>query len=174
MGDLYTYNRWRNHIDSGDLLLYRSKNLLGWAIRKFSHGNVNHAGLVINLKEFAGKEDRRWTLEALEHGIELNLLSKRLEEYKGNVWLYPLQDCYNDLRPQIGAWAAEKVGTPYDYGSLFKNIFGRVSVEANRFFCSEYAFMAYRDNGIKMNINKAPTPADMPSLGIFKDPVQLV
>jgi len=174
MGKLETYLKYRPQMKTGDLLLWKSRSVIGWLIRLFSRGNVNHAGLVLDLHEFAHLIDRRWTLEALEPGIVLHLLSRRLGKHDGSVWWYPLKDDYDYCRLDLGAWAIEKVGTPYDYGSLFKNALGRVSADANKFFCSEYAYMAYRENGINLDFEKAPRPADMPSFGIFEEPIQIL
>ena len=174
MENLEAYMKQRPQMKTGDLLLWKSSSVIGWLIRLFSSGNVNHAGLVLCLEEFAHLKDRRWTLEALEPGIVLHLLSRRLGKYDGSVWCYPLKEEYDYCRSDLGAWAIEKVGTPYDYGSLFKNALGRVSADANKFFCSEYAYMAYKENGLPVDFEKAPRPADMPSLGIFDEPVQIL
>jgi uncharacterized protein YycO len=173
MNDLKLYNSFREELNSGDLLLWKSHSVLGWLIRKFSRGNVNHAGLVIRLDQFSGLTDRRWTLEALGNGIMLNLLSRRLLEYDGRVYWYSLNPEYDSLRTKISEWAIEKSGVPYDYGSLFKNALGRVSADAKKFFCSEYCYMAYKESGIEFEFKKAPRPADMPLLGIFEEPVRI-
>lgn len=173
MANLELYMRYRSHMQTGDLLLWKSHTLLGWMIRLFSRGEVNHAGLVLKLEEFAHLKERRWTLEALEPGIVLHLISNRLAKFDGEVWWYPLKDEFYEHRANLGEWAIAMVGTPYDYGSLFKNALGRVSVNANRLFCSEYAYMAYKENGLPVYQKKAPRPADMPGLGIFKDKVKL-
>jgi len=174
MEKLDTYYKHRPMMQTGDLLLWKSRSVIGWLIRLFSSGNVNHAGLVLCLDEFAHLTDRRWTLEALEPGIVLSLISRRFEKYDGSAWWYPLKGEYNSCRHDLGEWAIEKVGTPYDYGSLFKNALGRVSADASKFFCSEYAYMAYKEVGLPVDLEKAPRPADMPGLGIFKEPTQIL
>jgi hypothetical protein len=173
MEKLDIYLEHRGEMQTGDLLLWKSRSIIGALIRFFSRGDFNHAGLVLKLEEFANLKDRRWTLEAMESGIVLHLLSRRLQAYDGEIWWYPLKDMFDYCRDDIGSWSIEKVGTPYDYGSLFKNALGRVSADAKSFFCSEYAFMAYRDNGIPVDFDKAPRPADMPLLDIFGPPVKL-
>jgi len=47
-------------------------------------------------------------------------------------------------------------------------------VEAERLFCSEYAYWCYGKSGIlpsDWQEKDSPTPGDMLSLGLFKDPV---
>lgn len=162
---LDTYNIIKDKMLTGDLLLWRANSLLGMAIRHFSKAEENHASLVMHFEQYEGGEHRRFTTEALRNGIVLNLLSKQLEQYDGKVWWYPLKDEWESRRAMIGTNALKYIGTPYDYGSLFRNAFGKVNADARRLFCSEYCFICYGLEG------KAPTPGDMPDLGIFKEPV---
>jgi hypothetical protein len=161
------YTDIKQQMKTGDLLLWRSNSLLGAAIRFFSKGTVNHASIVMCFPEYEGEECRRWTTEALEHGTVLNLLSRRLDDYDGQVWWYPLKDDWEQQRSIIGHRALEMIGIPYDYKSLFKNIVGKVSAEARRLFCSEYYYLSLGLQG------EAPTPADLPNLGIFKQEVKI-
>lgn len=167
------YNELKSTMRTGDCLLWRSNSILGWMIRLFTKAPVNHAGLIIRPGEHGHFKNRRFTIEALEKGIILRLLSERLRSFDGQVWLYPLKDEFDEYRSKIGAWALEKEGTPYDYRSLFKQIFGRVSADMREFFCSEFCYMAWRAVGINIKDQKAPRPGDIPDLGIFKEPVKL-
>jgi len=174
MGKLDLYIKERPDMKTGDLLQWRSESFLGAAIRFFSRANVNHSGLIISLNEYSGLVDRRFTLEALGSGIVLRLLSERVREHKGRLWLYPLKNEFDICRDAVAEWALLKVGTPYDYKSLLKQVAGRVSSNASRLFCSEYCFMAWKAAGIPVTSKKAPRPGDMPGLGIFKDPVRIL
>lgn len=160
---------------TGDCLLWRSRSALGWLIRKFSKAPVNHAGLVIRFASYAGIRDRRWTLEALSSGVELSLLSKALKDYKGQVVWLPLdpRGITTEQRDEMGSWAMLHHKTPYDFSSLFKQVLVRVSVDAKRFFCSEYCYLAWKAakiNGLP-KLKHAPRPGDLPLLGIFTSPV---
>lgn len=166
--DLHIYHLYRDQMKTGDLLLWRAHSLLGAAIRLFSKADVNHASLVMQFEQYEGAEKRRFTTEALSHGIVLNLLSKQLENYDGQVFWYPLDEPEPEYRQYIGIKALEYIGVPYDYQSLFRNAFGRVSADARRLFCSEYCFLCYGLQG------QAPTPGDMPYLGLFKEPVRIL
>lgn len=157
---------------TGDCLLYKSDTILGMLIRIFSP-KFNHAGLIVKFNQYQGKECRVWTLEALEHGVVLNYLSRRLMDFSGEVWLYPLKDEFADKQFLIGEFALCQAGQPYDYDSIFKNILGRVSVNARELFCSELDFMSWRFAGI-VSGDTAPRPGDIPGLGIFKEPIKII
>jgi len=170
MTDLTLYNSIKEKMQTGDCLLWQSRSIIGWLIRKFSHANVNHAGLIIKPHKMGYFLHRRFTIEALENGIQLRLLSERLRSFKGRVWLYPLKDEYNDLRDEIAIWAMSKEGTPYDYKSLFKQVAGRVKANVKELFCSEAVYFGYRHVNI-VDEQKAPRPGDIPSWDIFKEPL---
>lgn len=164
--NLYTY--YKDQMKTGDLLEWKSNTPLGFTIRAFTGQNVNHDSLVLRLTEYEGLERRRWTMEALENGTVLNLLSRRLEQFDGEVWWYPLKDEWNPKRGEIGERACKMVGIPYDYPSLFKNAFTRTMADAERLFCSEYCFLSWGLEG------EAPVPGKILELGIFKEGVQIL
>lgn len=168
MGEIqeaYAINR--DQMKTGDLLLWRSNSLLGMAIRYFSKGSVNHASMLIRLRDYEGQEKRVFTSEALEHGIVLNLLSKRMDEYDGEVWWLQLREEWDSKRSEIGVRAFQYMGVGYDYGSLFKNAICKVSTEASKLFCSEYYYLCLGQTG------KAPTPQDLMSFNWFNPPILL-
>ena len=170
--DLTAYLAIRPEINTGDLLEWGSSTIIGKAIRFVTRKDVNHDSLALRFDRFDGLLNRRFCLEALEHGIELNLLSRRLENFKGQVYWYKLKPEYNNKRSAIAGWALKQVGVKYDYGSLFKNLLGRVSTDARRFFCSEYYFMALEAVGI-LKADKAPRPGEFKAFGIHEPRVQI-
>ena len=165
------YSQQREEINSGDVILWKGTGLISRLIRLF--GGYSHASLVIRLEEFEGLIDRRFILEALASGIGLRLLSRRIEDYFGEAWWLPLKDEYSAAREKIVTWALNQVGTPYDFGSFFKNIFGKVSADGRRYFCSEFVFLAYREAGLVQG-KTAPRPGDIAKWNVFNEPVRLI
>jgi len=172
MSDLTLYKLYRPQMRSGDLIEWGSATAIGSMIRLFTRKHVNHSSLLLNLDHFSGLKDRRFVLEALEHGVELNLLSKRLKEFKGWVYWSALKPEYNDRRDAIASWALNRVGTEYDYSSLFANMFGAVSQDAKDFFCSEYYHMALASEGILPG-GKAARPGGFESFGVHEKAVRI-
>jgi hypothetical protein len=168
MNDLTAYNKVRDQMQTGDLLLWRSHSLLGLLIREFSDAPVNHASLIMRIEPYEGSEGRRFIAEALEHGVVLNLLSKRLAEEDGEAWWYPLDDEWAKKRQGIGERALKFMGTPYDYGALCELAIDKVKAGTDKMICSELYFesLGY--------VGDIPTPGQLPSLGIFKDPVKVL
>ena len=183
--DLYLNKKYL--IQTGDAIQWRSSTPLGWGIRFFArppkkyrkipYFTANHTSLAIIFGEY--DQDRRYTTEALNFGIDLNLLSRRLVMYKGEIWVLPLLLEYNHLRKDIGKVALSHMGIGYDYKSLFKQIHERVTVNKKALFCSEHYFIsvrsAFRKNELNdlENISKAPRPCDIPLLGIFSEPFRI-
>jgi hypothetical protein len=164
--DLVNYTIVKEQMQTGDLLLWSCNSIIGWAIKKYTKSNFSHASLVIRFDEYDGHA--RYNLEAGRHGTVLNVLSKTLEEYDGQVWWYPLKDDWNLKRKAIGDMSLSLVGTPYDFGSVLKFLLGSVSINTRRLFCSEYCYICYGFDG------KAPAPGDILKLGIFKEGIKII
>ena len=147
-------------MQSGDVVLWKGRGIISRLIRIWSE--YSHASLVLRLKEFENLKDRRFLLEALSSGIELRLLSRRLEEYSGEAWWFPLKSIYDrtGVRQEIATWALKQVGIKYDFDSLFRNALGRVSADAKQYFCSEFVYLAYKQAGL-VKRQKAPRPGDI-------------
>ena len=179
MNNMYMYELVKKDMKTADMLQWHSNSILGAVIRlktqkhrsdyeKENDININHTSMLIRLSEYEGEERRRWTQESLEHGVVLNLLRRRLERFDGHVWWYPLKPEYNEKRLEAGRRAMAIIGAPYDYQSLFRLIVSKVSVEARNFFCSENYLWCLGYDGIAL------TPNEMPKLGWWERPIQLI
>jgi len=171
--DLTKYKTIQNEIHSGDLIEWKSNNLVGRLIRLFTKKDVNHTSLCIRLQDCENYEKpHRFILEANARGIELHLLSKSIEGYNGRAYYYRLKPEHDAVREGIVQWALIQVGTKYDYKSLFKNILGSVNADAKRFFCSEFAYLAYRQVSI-VNDGKSPRPGEFGKFNLFLNRIEL-
>lgn len=154
------YSEIRDMIKTGDMLEWSSPSLLGKTIRFFTKQKVNHTSLAISFDDyFKDGINHKFVLEAESGGIELNLLSKLLKGYKGKCYWSQLKPEFDDKRFIIGRWALLQIGTKYDYTSLLKNAFCKVSAEAEKLFCSEYYYIALKEAGI-VPATKAPRPGE--------------
>jgi hypothetical protein len=142
MNDLSIYLSVRDSMKTGDILQWDSSSLLGAAIQSRKGGDINHTGIVIRLQEYEGLERRVFTLEALEDGVVLNLLSRRLESFNGHCYLLPLKSDYDCQRQVIGERALSCVGIPYDYFGIIEECFGNAQMGLEKLFCSETAWYA--------------------------------
>jgi len=171
---LSIYDKYREHMLSGDSLLYKTKGTIPSIIMWFTE--YSHAGLILHNGYNCGIDtDRVWTLEAEASGVEANWLREKLSSFQGEVYWYPLNIPDDDPRRDLVVeYARLKQGTKYDFGSLFKNIAGRVSVNARKLFCSELNYLAYYYSGLIKDTGVAPRPGDIPKFGIFKDPIRIM
>jgi hypothetical protein len=173
--DLSQYYGVQDQIKTGDLVEWRGTGLVARTIRLFTRRKVNHSSLIVRLPYKLC--ERRYMIEALEGGLEFRLLSKRLEDYAGEAWWYGLKPEYHPLRREIGQWAFDRLseGKGYDYQGLVAQIFGRVSADARRFFCSEFIDLAYQIHGIiGPDPHGARRPGDFVGLGIFEASAKLL
>lgn len=165
------YQKISSLIRSGDVILWKGTGLIAWTIRKFS-GDFSHASLVLRLDEFQGLTDRRWVLEATRIGVFPNLLSNAIKLH-GKPFLYPLKNEFSDKRDILVSWGLSHVGTGYDFWGVFRNIFGYVSANLRRMWCSEFVQLDYENAKIREKENKGSRPGDIAQWICFKEPVQI-
>jgi len=183
--ELNLYKKYQNKLRTGDLLSWSSDSVLGSLIQWFTNSDINHSGMVIRFQDYeeTDAQGRRFTLEAVR-GVELHLISRQMEGYKGSLYWHKLQDRFEDKRSLLGAVSLQYVGVDYDYSSLFKNAISRVSTNANKLFCSEYVYLTFKQCGFSLEVTdpelivqladgKAPTPADMHKLGWWDDRIKI-
>ena len=172
MNDLSKYLAVRDAMRTGDGLGFANNSLIGRAIMWRTKGDgpipLSHWGGIIRMSEYEGLERRRFTLEAMSIGFYPDILSTYIQRYDGHIWWYPLKEEWDPMRQAIGEKALALVGTRYDFGSLIKQAFARVSSNASRLFCSEAWQLIYGFKG------QALTPTGMHALGIFQAPVRIL
>lgn len=173
------YYKVRPKMGSGDLMEFASHGFIGNAIRFFTKKDVNHTAIVWHVDEFKRVRDRKFIMEALDFGIELNLMSCRLKEYKGDVYWYPLKEEYHPLRDEVASVCLLAEGRTdeirYDYLSLFRNMWTKVSVDVKKnSFCSEFAQWALQGAKIlSPPLEKALRPGEFDNLGIYHPRIKI-
>jgi len=174
---LDNYISVRKQIKTGDLVEFASASLVGRAIRWVTKRDVNHTALVISPRSFAGLRNRRILLEAMADGIVPNLLSDRILKTNGSIFWVPLAPEFDNRRDMIGEWAALEFlqfHPKYDFGSLFKNAIGRVSIDARKYFCSEFAHSSWIKAGILPSGMSAARPGEFGRFGVTLPRVRLL
>ena len=160
------YEAIRPWLATGTIILWQGDDLLGRAIRCFSR--FSHASLVVRSLDPQHAE-RVDIIEALPTGLELRHLSQRMQGYRGRVFAFRAFGLEDDVvQARVKSFALDQcaLAVPYDYAGLFANILGRVSEDAHRFFCSEFAAKALEQAGIARRAawgsGKAARPGDIP------------
>lgn len=165
------YQKIAPRIRTGDVILFKGADPFSWLIEKYSKGFC-HACICLRLEEFSALKNRRWILEAGALGVYPKLLSKIIEEHK-ETWLFPLKRKFNFKRDELASWGLSHIGAGYDYWGLFKNLFGYISPDLRRFFCSEFVYYDFAECGIIPKQKKAPRPGDIALWDCFKPMIRL-
>ena len=164
------YSDIRPNIRTGDCILWKGDSWVSRQILRFSA--YSHVSLVVRLDKYSAMADRVFLVEALGNGIVFRLLSERMKDYNGRVFFFGvnlLQHQRDDIRDSSLLNVTRNV--KYDYKSLFRNLAGRVNMDADKYICSEYVWAEW------LNVNfvkpfkptkrhpqgKAPTPGDLPN-----------
>jgi hypothetical protein len=73
------YTDVRQDIKQGDILLYKGRTFVSWAIKFFTRSEYSHAGIA------AKWNDRLMVMEAIRKGVIVNPLRRSVKRYKGDV-----------------------------------------------------------------------------------------
>ncbi|SDB03706.1 hypothetical protein SAMN05660653_00169 [Desulfonatronum thiosulfatophilum] len=170
-----TYKEIRPLLRTGDCVLWQSRGLVPWIIQRFTA--YSHAALVVRLDEYCGLKDRIFLVEAVSKGLVLSLLSGRIPATgKGRAFIFQPRTLYGYSQDKIrsDALTATARGVGYDFKGLFANVFGRVSTDAKRYFCSEVVWRKWDMAGVlrydnltesgqaALKAGQAPRPGDLP------------
>lgn len=179
------YNSVRDIFKTGDGLGFANTGFISKAIMLKTKKDadpqnqirLSHFGGLIRAGEYEGLERRRFTVEAMSIGFYPDILSKYIKNYPGHIYWYPLKDEWNKYRTLIGEEILLMIGTKYDWLAVGKQLFGKVSADARRMFCSEAWQIGYQNvaphlcndvGGIGL------TPTGIWKLGVFKSPIKLI
>ena len=173
-----TYDERRSKIHTGDTILWKGAGILSKCIMKFTP--FSHASLVVRFnqaKEVGGKlQSRVFLVEALSAGLQFRLLSQRLlEDVNAQAFHLPARMTMTQIElSREHALIECGKNVRYDYGSLLKNITGRVSSDASAYFCSEFVWLnwIYSEVIDDSPTDKAPRPGDLPSV-ILGTPIRI-
>jgi len=169
-----TYLQIRETIRNGDCILWQSRGIVPWIIQRFTA--YSHASLCVRF-DAPGMTDRVYMVEALSGGLKFTLLSERIAGMRGRAYLFQPSCLWgvNQERIRADTMTALSMGIKYDYKGLFGNLFGRVSEDAKRYFCSELVWAKWRKSGllgngcltdagkIALERNRAARPGDLPA-----------
>ena len=168
MRDLSQYDNLRPLIKTGDLVEFATTGFIGQSIMKRTKRNASHSSIVLRMP-YEGSP-RRYIIEAIRTGVEINLLSEVLQHCEGTCTWYGLKPEYDHLRERLGEFAIHKLAQhkKYDFTSILAQLFGRVRLNEERMFCTELCELDYIDSEIIQPDPKgARRPGDLPATGIF-------
>lgn len=172
------YPQHRHLMNNGDVIEFASNSIIGKMIRLVTRKDVNHTAILWCVDEFKEVKDRKFLMEALSQGIELNLMSARLKNYKGIAYWYKLKNEYDPLRDRVASACLLVEGRTnelrYDYVSLIRNLYRRVNADVEKHsFCSEFVQWVLQESGILKKQKKALRPGEFGKLGIFHPRVMI-
>lgn len=165
------YPEMRSTLDTGDRLEFADdKSTLSCIIRLRTGSYASHTALVLRSHEY----DRVFSIESLDNGPELNILSTRIDRYPGKIWVCHLKPEHDRARHEIGREALGYVSTGYDWLGTAANLFDKVPPDDDRVFCSEFAYFAVYNARVINPIPQAPRPGnDLDELGVWQERIRI-
>lgn len=80
----------RNRLQTGDILLFSGKGFFSWLIKRATRSPISHVGMVYVI----GGNVFVWESTSLskgKRGVQISLLSERIKNYKGKIWVRNLK-----------------------------------------------------------------------------------
>lgn len=186
-----------SHCKTGDILAFGGYSIFSKLIKWKTHSEISHVGVILQnqkiLSEYhepifiestALTRQRDCILGEAIKGVQIHLMTKRILEYEGDIWWYPLHkqlesekeshliEVLSDLHTKrIKYDFAQAVGSGCDiFDCLLSNKNDHKSL-----FCSELVGIGYKSIGL-LSVESNPselTPADIVHLPLFQERKQI-
>jgi hypothetical protein len=166
------YDDVRNQMLPGDVLAFGGKGRFSDLIKWVSNGVVSHVGIVINNVVAFNQVVESATINGFS-GVSTNFVYKRILEYDGELWWFPLRDKVR-RKLDIGAmqkFLLEQDGKHYDLRQAVVAGLGLIKNDENfdEFFCSEIVAAGLEAGGIVSLNASMIMPIDVCKLDIYSD-----
>lgn len=134
----------RQHFCTGDVLCFRGRGPLSWAIRRLTDSRYSHVGLVYLF------EERVYCLEAVGGGVRLVLMSQLVRRYAGGIDYFEVE-ADEGVRRQVLSFSFCQLGKLYDTAGLLRFLWVILTGNAesarrdDQWFCSELVAAAFQE-----------------------------
>ena len=177
------YDVVRPHIKNGDVFMFQGKYRSSFFIQWSTKSVYSHAGIAVWWNK------RLMVMEAVEEGVRIIPLSRKIEGYRGNVeWFTCNREISKGDRLRMVIFAQEELGKRYAKWKTivfaWKILFKRKLNEKdelrkeNKLFCSQYVAGIYNSVGLDLKEGRADrfmSPEDIansdllrPRRGVFR------
>lgn len=173
-----TYDKLRDKMCPGDVILFGGKGWLSRMIRWGTRSPVSHAGIITRIGDRVMVSDSTQMGDRI--GVFTRPMSDVLEAYPGRVWWLPLSgpararmnhtefNKYLDQtkEAEYDIWQCCRAG----FRALTGFNIGGVKEDASKVFCSEFVAIALKRAGVYRFINASViTPGELPKYPIYAE-----
>jgi len=138
-----------------DLFFTTSSNVISWAIRQRTWGRFSHVQIIVSddrppLNPLLGKEGTEGRLDVISadsNGVYCRAVQG--EEWKNySILTYP--EMTGEERTNVLRFCFQQIGKPYDFVGLASFLLYKGMQKDTAWFCSELAYVAYKQAGIRL------------------------
>jgi uncharacterized protein YycO len=130
-------------IKPADLFFTRSRDFVSWAIRQRTWGIFSHVQIIVS-------EDRDQKIDVISadaNGVFCRAVTdQEFEKYA--ILTYP--EITGEERTNVVRFCLSQIGKAYDFLGLASFLFYKQLQSDSRWFCSELAYVAYKQAGIRL------------------------
>lgn len=191
------YIEVRSSLKTGDVIAFSGKGRASEIIKWYTNSEFSHVGIVLNtsmteigsivllIESTSLVNIPDAVTKELWKGVQIHILSNRLNNYDGEAWVLPLKSPLNEARSRdMQQWLrrthTDKI--PYDTvqaigaGADLIDMFGIVNEpDFSSLFCSELVTKALQIAGVvPAYVNPSEiTPADVSRFECFDEPIKI-
>ncbi len=179
------YKLARPLMSQGDLIAFSGTGVVSALIKAVTLSSISHVGVILKTKVMGSGAIINQIIESTSlgdgfAGVQINRMSQRVEQYKGKIYWYALNDeaGIKFQADKFFNFMLKQNRKPYDKIQAAFSAFDfapDTPEDFSKMFCSELVTAGYEKSGIIKNINASEqTPADVCNFGIYKAPVEIV
>ena len=166
------YDFVRGQLKPGDVIAFSGKGWVSKTIKFFTRSKVSHVGIVLEISEQGRVMVMESTSLGGKKGVQVNRLSQRLDQYKGELWWLPLNKDVKESMDMAAFWHFlwEQDGKKYDTWQAIKSALPSFirREHFDKFFCSELVAGALEAAEAIPELNASEmTPDDVVELPVY-------
>lgn len=166
------YSFVREELRPGDVIAFSGRGWVSKVIKLFTRSKVSHVGIVLEISEQGRVMVMESTTLGGKKGVQVNRLSQRVSQYKGEMWWLPLNSVVKESMDMAAFWHFlwEQDGKKYDTWQALKSALPSVirREHFDKMFCSELVAGALEAAGAIPELNASEmTPDDVVELPVY-------
>ena len=138
-------------IKPGDLFFTTSSSIVSWFIRQRTWGEFSHVQVIVNAPQpplnLRGGEGELDVISADGEGVTCRNVREGELIYHA-ILTYPQMT--DEERQNVVKFCFSQIGKPYDFVGLGSFLLYKELQNDDRWFCSELAYVAYKQAGIRL------------------------
>lgn len=139
-------------VKPADLFFTTSPGFFSWAIRRRTWGKFSHVQVIVHVEPniLARKDERIYDLDVISADAN-GVYARAVQEEEWDKYaILTCPEISEEQRENVVKFCLSQIGKPYDFVGLASFLFYKELQQDDKWFCSELAYIAYKQAGIRL------------------------